>query len=212
MELQASVKAVIEPVKYVVPSMTPEQEALYTDICVHGEWKMHIYDLEVLDKAAREINAKTIVEIGSMSGTSTQLLGRVARDNGGHMYCFDPRPKDSWFTNMKRLSLEPYVTMTIGYSPWAHSKVNIPAPIDFLMIDGEHKLRWCLTDYHYWEHYVRRGGRIAFHDIYGPPSKGVNRALDIIMEDEKTRLREIARVSPIHAKRRGGILVFEKLV
>jgi predicted O-methyltransferase YrrM len=191
--------------------MDPEKEAFYTDICQHGNWKLHIYDCEILDNTSREIGAKTIVEIGVMEGCSSQLLGTVARDTGGHLYSFDPRPKGNYYVNMKRLNLEPHVTITVGFSPWAHSQVKIPMPIDYLFIDGEHKSRFCLVDYHYWSHFLRVGGIVAFHDIYGPPSAGVLRAINIIMEDDKNRLKEIAKGDPIHAKRRGGVIAFQKV-
>ncbi|MFA5321167.1 MAG: class I SAM-dependent methyltransferase [Smithella sp.] len=191
--------------------LDPEKEKFYTDICQHGNWKLHIYDCDILDRTARAINAKTIVEIGVMEGCSTQLLGTVARDTGGHLYSFDPRPKSNWYVNVKRLNLEKDVTITVGFSPWAHSQVTIPMPIDYLFIDGEHKSRWAIVDFHYWSHFLRVGGCVAFHDIYGPPSVGVLRAISIILEDDNNRLKEIARGDAIHAKRRGGVIVFQKL-
>ena len=45
----------------------------YQEISVRGNRRMTTNDLELLDRTAREIGAKTIVEIGSMDGCSSMV-------------------------------------------------------------------------------------------------------------------------------------------
>lgn len=41
---------------------------------------------------------------------------------------------------------------------------ELPAPWDFLFIDGDHKYGACVHDFAFYSHLVRQGGLIAFHD------------------------------------------------
>ena len=162
-------------------------------------------DIDILYRTSKEINAKTILEIGSENGISSIVLGMVAKENNGHLYCIEPRPRQEWYRNIKQFNLINHVTLIQGYSPWIDRNL-LPSNFDYLFIDGEHKTRWCIVDYHYWSKFVRKGGRIAFHDIYGPCGPKVNRALNIILEDAK--LKEIAKGEKAKNK---GTIVYETL-
>lgn len=168
---------------------------------------MLLGDLELMVKTAREIKAKNIVEIGCMDGTSTMALAQVAKETEGHLYCIEPRPTGKWKANIRDLDLHDYLTLIMEASPWVNMKI-IPKPLDYLLIDGDHRSRWCIVDYHFWEPYVRLGGRIAFHDWTGGKAvkKWIQRAISIIFEDDSEKLKEVGR----HEANDRGMIVFEK--
>jgi len=177
----------------------------WTDIIVRGNRRMLASDLDILHGTAMAVKAKTIVEIGSMDGCSSMCLGLVAKETDGSLYCIEPSPKARWKQNIKDLFLTDYVTLIMAESPWVDTRM-IPKPIDYLLIDGNHKTRWCLVDYHFWERFVRPGGMIAFHDYNGAKGVGdwIRRALDIIIEDD-----DLIEVVSNNTKDRGTI-VFQK--
>jgi predicted O-methyltransferase YrrM len=187
------------------------------EVLIRGNRRMTIHDVELLDKTAREIKAKTIVEVGSMDGCSSMTLGLAAKDLGGHLYCFEPYPKARWIGNIEELGLKDHVSMIVKASPWIDAK-DIPRPIDFLLIDGDHRCSRAITDYVFFGRFVRAGGRIAFHDIDG--GKGValyvRQAVEICERDDNLgspqgpdyKIRQIARTP---AARDRGTIVFEKL-
>jgi len=189
----------------------------YQAISIRGNRRMTTDDLELLDKTAREIGAKTIVEIGSMDGCSSMVLGQVAKDNGGMLTCIEPHPKAKWAANIEQLGLRANVNLIASASPWLDWG-KVPAPIDFLLIDGDHRCSRAICDYVAFGRLVRAGGRIAFHDIDG--GKGVahyiRQAVEICERDDNLSspqgadylIKQIARTP---AARDRGTIVFEKL-
>jgi hypothetical protein len=101
-----------------------------------------------------------------------------------------------------------YVVLARESSPWpSHALLlAIESGIDYLLIDGDHRTKWVITDYHYWQRYVRKGGYIAFHDWTGAGGveAEIKRAVGIIMETDK--LEEIVRVRGPNR----GLIVFRK--
>ena len=181
----------------------------YEEIYKKTRGRMPPQDQQLLEKTATEIEAKTILEIGSAAGGSSVILGSVAKNFNGHLYCIDPRPEGGWQLNIDYYGLTNYVTMFRVPSPWVNMK-KIKFPIDFLFIDGNHRTRWLLVDYHFFFPFVRVGGRIAFHDICGKNNcyaNWVRRGIDIIMEDDSDKLKEVGRVE----SKKGGVLVLEKI-
>lgn len=180
----------------------------YNNIIKRGNSRLTLGDAQLLFSSAKEISAKNIVEIGSMDGTSSMVFGELMKELKGHVYCVEPAPKTRWKVNIKEMELIDYVTLIMQASPWVDQKL-IPKPIDYLFIDGDHRTRWAVVDYHYWFPYVRVGGRIAFHDFCG--GKGVanwvKRAIDLIMEDDKDKIKEVGRAEG----RDRGTIVFEKV-
>jgi len=182
-------------------------DAEIQDIRIHCNKSMRLEEGRILYDTASEIKAKCILEIGGGAGTSTSLLGTVAKENDGRLITVEPNPRQSWFDNLKRLGIEEYVECVQAESPWLRAGIE---PIDYLCIDGSGIMRWVLVDYHYFAPFVRVGGRIAFHDWCGGVMypHGVRRAVAVIMETDSKILKEIARNedSP-----RQGIVVFEKV-
>jgi predicted O-methyltransferase YrrM len=177
----------------------------YEDIIIRGNRRMTVEDLTLMESSCRGINSKNIVEIGSMDGTSTLLLGTIAKETGGKLTCIEPNPKARWKENVKDYQLEQTVTLIMASSPWVDMS-NI-GQIDYLLIDGEHRTRWAIVDYHFFEPYIRKGGRIAFHDYNGMKGvkEWVRRAIDIILEDAP--LKEVGH----NDTKDRGLIVFEKI-
>ena len=190
------------------------QEPDLTDILNHCGGRLSIDDARILYHTSLGLNSKTILEIGSMDGCSSMVFGYVVQETGGHLYCIEPNPKTKWKANMERLGLTGYATSIMKSSPWIDpTRVAFPpgpTPIDYLLIDGDHRTRWTIADYHYWEPYVREGGMIAFHDWTGGKGVGamVQRAVGIILEDDEDGLEEVAR-NEAHDR---GLIVFRKTV
>jgi len=178
----------------------------YNDILIRGNRRMDIEDLRLIEGTCREINPKSIVEIGSMDGCSSLLFGEIAKEVGAKVTCIEPCPKGRWRQNIADYGLEQIVTLMMSSSPWIDIS-RIITPIDYLLIDGDHRTRWAIVDYHFFEPHVRVGGRIAFHDYNA--TKGVKewikRAIDIILEDAP--LKEIGH----NNTRDRGTIVFEKI-
>jgi len=179
----------------------------FQNISERGLTNLKIEEAELLYESALDIEAKNILELGSMYGCSSMVLGSVARETGGHLQCIEAEPQALWTKNIEELELSQHVTMIKGLSPWINMR-QINFPLDYLFIDAEHRTRWCLTDYHFWSAYVRPGGRIAFHDYcpIGAAGKGVTRAVDIILEDDGDNLFLIGSVD----LRISGLVVYEK--
>ena len=178
----------------------------YEDIIIRGNRRMHTDDLKLLEWTCRETNPRSIVEIGSMDGGSSLLFGEIAKEVGAKVTCIEPCPKARWRQNIADYGLEQTVTLVMASSPWIDmSRVIIP--IDYLLIDGDHRTRWAIADYHFFEPYIRVGGRIAFHDYNGMKGvkEWVRRAIDIILEDAP--LKEIGH----NDTRDRGTIVFEKV-
>ena len=177
----------------------------FKTILERGLW-MELPDAQLLEKTARETNPKVILEIGGAIGASSMILGHVVRDNDGHLYTIEQNPHPEWNNNMEEFGLDNYATLMPGFSPWIMDfYLFYRDNIDYLFIDGSHETRSILMDYYFWEVFVRKGGRIAFHDYTNKDAKEkVQKAINIILETD-THLTKVAEVSS-----RWGLIVFEK--
>lgn len=177
------------------------------DILRHCAGRITPYDADLLFKTAMEINAQKILEIGSMDGCSTMVLGSIAKETGGKLQCIEPVPRKQWRWNIERLGLQEYVEMVFLASPWVPMSI-INKPLDYLFIDGDHRTRWAIADYHYFSPFVRVGGRIGFHD-WANKDKGVGKmvqeAVGIILRDDEKILKEVGQTTNTR-----GLIVFEK--
>jgi predicted O-methyltransferase YrrM len=180
----------------------------FEQIIIRGNRRLSKNDCELLYNSSKEINAQKILEIGSADGTSSMVFSNVCKETGGHLWCIEPRPKARWYENMKMFELEQYATMVAGFSPWIKEEL-IPETIDFLLIDGEHRATNAIVDFFYWTRRVRNGGRMAFHDIYGPVANKVWHGINTLITDYGHHFKEVGRC-PVSADR--GVIVFEKTV
>lgn len=173
---------------------------------VGGGPQLTIDDCKILWETVLTIEAKCIVEIGAFRGTSSMVMGLAAQKTAGYVWSVEAKPQKEWHENICIMSLEKIVTLVTGYSPAI--RLDLPGSIDFLFIDGDHQTRSVLRDYYYWSYFVRVGGLIGFHDIYGTPSPMVNRAIEMILSDGSGCLQETGRcpVNPIC-----GTVIFKKV-
>lgn len=179
----------------------------YDYILKRGGDRLSLADAQTLHKTAMEINARNMLEIGAAGGCSSMVLGNVAKLTGGHLWSIDPRPEGRWQPNIEYAGVEEYITLIKKASPWVvPESEGIRLPIDYLFIDGNHHSKWTITDYQYWQHYVRPGGLIVFHDWTGAGGykAQIQRSVAIILETDN--LTEVARVEGIDK----GLIVFRK--
>ena len=181
----------------------------FEDMVNRSGGNISVRDAEILYETAMEISPQTLVEIGSREGGSSMVLGLAAKENYGRLFCIECDPAQKWAENIQAYSLHGHAQMVRGRSPWVVLPVSHLGDndvIDYVFIDGDHRMRSVLVDYHYWEPLVRSGGRIAFHDWTGKNGVGeqVQRAVSIILETDD--LREVIRNESTDR----GIIVFEK--
>ena len=172
--------------------------------------RLTIDDIHLIDTCARMTACKKFLEIGSAGGCSTVVLGNIAVEKNSRLYCIDPKLEGRWHKNTE--AYHSHITWIEAYSPWIDVPANIAIPIDFILIDGLHKTRWMLVDYHYFFPYVTLGGIIVFHDWNQalPSTDGweVKRALEIIMETDADKL-ELVMEAPGKSNR--GSIAFRKV-
>ena len=144
-------------------------------------YNIHKGDVEFLVPLLRKEKPKVIVEIGAGYGTSSRLFATIANEYGGSLYSIDPVKREEWFTDMKACGSDNYYFIQ-GASPWINWE-SYNKPIDMLFIDGFHNFRNVITDYFYWEKYVKPNGMIIFHD--SKSFVGVQRAIEEIRRTEQ---------------------------
>ncbi|MCK9570157.1 class I SAM-dependent methyltransferase [Candidatus Pacearchaeota archaeon] len=188
----------------------------YQDILARGNRRMTEHDLKLLVGTCEAVHAETVVEIGSKDGCSTLALGSWLGPRGGRLFCVEPVPTGRWQQNVREYGIEGCIIAIRAFSPWIPPD-QVPCPIDVLLIDGDHRTSRAVADYIFWGRFVRKGGRIAFHDIDG--GKGVaadiRKAVEICERDDNLSspqgpdwlIKEVARTPPAHDR---GLIVFEK--
>lgn len=155
------------------------------EILTKGRNGLSELDAKLLQSTAK--NCKVFLEIGSRCGCSSMIFGEIAKRNGGHLYCVEMTPKIEWYKNIKECGLSNVVTLIKAISLWVNL-TEIPTLIDYLFIDGDHRTRWTIMDYHFWSPFVRPGGYIAFHDYtYSVDNCGemVQEAIKFILKDSR---------------------------
>jgi Methyltransferase domain len=112
----------------------------------------------------------SLVEIGVAEGVSALAVREVMADSG-KLYLIDPfhlsRVPDLNFT--KRAAHRAVASCTRGEVVWIErfsfdAARNWNAPIDFLLIDGDHSEDAVRRDWEDWNRFVAPGGAVLFHD------------------------------------------------
>lgn len=115
--------------------------------------------LLLLYNITKEIEAKTIVELGVRYGESTQAFLATINENRGKLYSIDMQP----CTEIReKLKDEPNWNFIEGHD--LQIEEDWDETIDFLFIDTSHEYEHTLKELHQWGKHVRKGGIIALHD------------------------------------------------
>lgn len=122
----------------------------------------------------RTISPEVAVEIGTFQGGSAMILHAALESAGrGRLWCIDPRPqlKIDWSKIADR------ATMIVEPSPSAFQTVSaqIPAPIDFVFIDGNHSYENVFNDTHEVVKHLAGQAWLLYHDAF---HHDVRRAID----------------------------------
>ena len=127
----------------------------WSDIQAH---LVRLYDFTV----QISVKEKVVVELGVRWGTSTVALLAAVNDSGGHLYSVDINDcpgvrklygAESNWTFIKGDDME----VVKGWSN----------PIDHLFIDTSHKFDHTIKELKEWGKWVKSGGIITLHDLYG---------------------------------------------
>ena len=121
-------------------------------------------------------NAQTVVEIGVAEGASAAGL-REAMNPQGTLYLIDPfhLSRIPALNFLKRAAHRAVNSAGVARAIWieafSHDAVrNWKQPIDFLLIDGDHRAEAVERDWQDWSRFVTDDGVVAFHDARLFPS------------------------------------------
>ena len=123
----------------------------------------------------RLLRPELAVEIGTHHGISTLWIARALEDNGsGRLLAldlFEDPPAGEVQATLERAGLSHRVELVRGPSVSVGAKACRRAgrPIDFLFIDGDHRVEGCAADFETLGALMRTGGIVVFHDIYPEP-------------------------------------------
>lgn len=120
--------------------------------------------------------AKRIVEIGVFEGRTTRMLAEQA-DADAVIYGIDPffagRFGISWGERIARSYNSKYLANKVRFVSKLSTEVDgdVPTPVDFVFVDGDHSLDGIKADWAYWSERLALGGIIALHDTILTPEK-----------------------------------------
>ena len=127
------------------------------------------------------------LEVGSLCGLSSSILGMVAMDLGGTLTCVDNfsfvhRIGSSCINRiMKNLKIRD-VRFTMMMMTSEEAAPQVSGPLDLIHIDGNHRYDPIKLDCGLWLPKLERGGYAAFHDYNPIPDRpahhGVKKAVD----------------------------------
>jgi predicted O-methyltransferase YrrM len=129
---------------------------------------------QALQRHARQ--RQRLVEIGVAEGASAMAL-RDGMDPQGHLYLIDPYqlsrvPALNFLRRAARRAVSSGSQPKIFWiQEFSHQAIRSwTAPIDFLLIDGDHAETAVQRDWEDWHPHVVTGGLVAFHDARLFPS------------------------------------------
>jgi predicted O-methyltransferase YrrM len=145
-------------------------------------------------------HAVCAVEIGVAEGGSAYEIRRVI-DPGGTLYLVDPFPPGLLFgVSMTRVVAGRVVArVDRGDVAWVRTYShdagsNWSRPIDFLLIDADHRFEAVRNDWELWTPHVRRGGVVAMHDALLPPGRPAIEGPARVLQSALAQSREWALV------------------
>lgn len=121
--------------------------------------------------------AKRVVEIGVFEGFTTRMLAERA-DADAVIYGIDP-----FFAGRLGISWGEWIARSYNSRHLANGKIcfiakfstevggDVPTPVDFVFIDGDHSVAGIAADWAYWTERLAPHGVIALHDTVLTPDK-----------------------------------------
>jgi predicted O-methyltransferase YrrM len=112
-------------------------------------------------------------EVGSYVGASTGFLAAAASLRDGHLHAVDTWMNDAMPHEASRDTWQEFLDNTARFHRWitphrgqSHEvKHEVPSPLDFLFIDGDHSHEGVLADLKSFEPKLKPGGILAMHDF-----------------------------------------------
>lgn len=145
-------------------------------------------ELRALEVIARSLPRGAVaVEIGSYLGASTCHIAAGLRAVGGHLTCVDTWNNETMPDGVQD-TMEIFLGNTRGFAGLLTlirkrsdevAAAELPSPIDFAFIDGDHSYEAVVNDIRLLTPLVKPGGIIAFHDTkyYAGVSRAVGELL-----------------------------------
>jgi tetratricopeptide (TPR) repeat protein len=157
--------------------------------------------------AAASALGPDFLEVGSYCGKSTVVIASVLRAVGARrlLYAVDPHqdfPEGRHETSLPILEAN---LRTRGLAPWVRiiqarsTDIEVPAPLAFIFIDGDHSFESVAADYRHFRDAVAPGGFLAFHD-YSRHWPGVRTVVQGALEDSAFEF----------VSQRGGLIALRK--
>lgn len=119
----------------------------------------------VLQFLVRSINAKIIVEIGTLGGYSSIWLARALPDDGKlHTLELSEKHAKVAQQNFERAGVADKVKIHLGQASSVLESLNLQTPVDFVFIDADKTsypiyLKWAVDN-------LRSGGMLVAHNAY----------------------------------------------
>lgn len=134
-----------------------------------------------IGRILEDIKAVNTLETGVASGASTLVIchyHKLSGHAGSRHYGVDPNQMSQYggaaLENLKRENSDQYFQLLEGPS---HLKIpeliQDKISIDFALIDGWHTFDYTLVDFFLVDKILRKGGIVAFHDMYGSAKQKV---------------------------------------
>jgi predicted O-methyltransferase YrrM len=148
---------------------------------------------KILSELIKQLNIKTVVEIGCFLGKSTKFFvdqgctvisidtfeGAKDLNNCEEVKKRLPNLRDQFLYNLKALGIEDKVTVYTGTSEQAYDDVYYICG-DLIFVDGSHEYEDVSLDIKMW---LNRAGKIICGDDYSEHHPGVRRAVDELLPD-----------------------------
>lgn len=182
---------------YIKSVFAPEDEALGQVISSLREDESHMQispiEGKILHTLVKMINAKKVVELGTLGGYSAIWMARALPEEG-KLYAIeiDYKKQNRILDNLKKCNVANKIELTIGKALDILPQLEVHAPFDMVFIDAD-KVNY--LNYLDWaERNIRPGGLIVgdntflFGSVYGDNSKDMNPDTVKVMQEFNARL------------------------
>ncbi|MFC1773015.1 class I SAM-dependent methyltransferase [Pseudomonadota bacterium] len=128
------------------------------------------YEINALAEAVDKLKPRIILEIGTARAGTLLLWSSLASEKVISCDIADMTVQDELYRSLPPPDSDCEVVLLSGDSHTEEFKQRVVRElageqVDFLFIDGDHRLEGVTTDYNNYRELVRPGGIIAFHDI-----------------------------------------------